>query len=265
MRQPPCYSEQVREIGKYLVAAATAVGFVVSFSVFVATFTSRPVLEDAMSGFVRSRVQQEVRDRLDSATGADAGALDEWFETHADATADFLENDLDAFVDYVVDSLCDIDCEESRKADLTDWVRGASEAFAKRRIEEFAGISTQLKRFVRGKYLDLVRALMSEIRVFSGLNAALFALILALLLGRWREPRVVFLPASLLLIATVACAALYVFNQNWFFSIFLERYWGYWYLAYVGIVFGLLLDIAINRARITRAILDAIGVALSPV
>ncbi|MGB5694041.1 MAG: hypothetical protein WBM46_00180 [Polyangiales bacterium] len=255
----------MREIGKYLVVVASLLGLLVFLSVFVATFTSRPVLEDAMSGFVRSRVQQEVRDRLGSATGADAGALSEWFETHAEATAGFLENDLDAFVDYVVDSLCDVDCEESRKADITDWVRGASEAFAKRRIEEFGAISTQLKRFVRGKYLDLVRALISEIRVFSGLNAALFAYILALLLSRWREPRVVFLPASLLLIATVACSALYVFNQNWFFSIFLERYWGYWYLAYVAIVFGLLLDIAINRARITSAILDTIGAALSPV
>ena len=254
----------MREIGKYLVAVASFLGLLVFLSVFVATFTSRPVLEDAMSGFVRSRVRQEVRARLGSAVGGDAGALAEWFETHAEAAADFLENDLDAFVDEVVDSLCDIDCEESEKANLADRLRGAAEAFAKRRVAEFGAISTQLERFVRGKYLDLVRALISEIRVFSGINAALFALVLALLLSKWREPRVVFVPASLLLIATLACTALYVFNQNWFFSIFLERYWGYWYLAYVGIVFGLLLDIAINRARITRAILDVIAAGLAP-
>ena len=130
--------------------------------------------------------------------------------------------------------------------------------------QEFGAISTQLKRFVRGKYLGLVRALISEIRIFSGINAALFALILALLLSKWREPQVVFLPASLLLVATVACAALYVFDQNWFFSIFLQRYSGYWYLAYVAVVFGLLLDIALNRGRVTRAILDVIGSGLVP-
>ena len=216
-----------------------------------------------MSAFVRSRVQQEVRERVGSAVGADAEALQEWFEAHSDAAADFLENDLDSF-GSVVDSLCDIDCEESKKADLGDRLRDVGEAIAKGRIEEFGAISTQLKRFVRGKYLDLVHALISEIRIFSGVNAALFALILALLLSKWREPRVVFLPAALLLIATLACAALYVFNQNWFFSIFLQRYSGYWYLAYVAVVFGLLLDIAINRGRVTRAILDVIGSGLVP-
>ena len=217
-----------------------------------------------MSAFVRSRVQQEVRERVGSAVGADAADLQEWFEAHAEAAADFLENDLDSFVDSVVDSLCDIDCEESKKADLGDRLRDLGEAIAKERIEEFGAISTQLKRFIRGKYLDLVHALISEIRIFSGINAALFALILALLLIKWREPRVVFLPASLLLIATVACAALYVFNQNWFFSVFLQRYSGFWYLAYVSVVFGLLLDIAINRARVTRAIFDVIGSGLVP-
>lgn len=254
----------MREIGKYLVAAASFVGFLVSLSVFVATFTSRPALEDAMSAFVRSRVQQEVRERVGSAVGADASALQEWFEAHVEAVADFLENDLDSFVDSVVDSLCDVDCEESKKADLGDRLKDLGEAIAKGRIEEFGAISTQLKRFIRGSYLDLVRALISEMRIFSGVNAAVFALILALLFGKWREPRAVFLPASLLLIATVACAALYVFNQNWFFSIFLERYSGYWYVAYVAIVFGLLLDIALNRGRVTRAILDVIGAGLVP-
>lgn len=254
----------MREIGKFLVAVATVVGFLVSFSVFVATFTSRPALQDAMGAFVRSRVQQEVRDRIGSAAGADAGALQDWFEARADAAAEFLENDLDSFVDSVVDSLYDIDCEESKKADLSDRLRDVGEAVAKSRIQEFGAISTQLKRFVRGKYLGLVRALISEIRIFSGINAALFALILALLLSKWREPPVVFLPASLLLVATVACAALYVFDQNWFFSIFLQRYSGYWYLAYVAVVFGLLLDIALNRGRVTRAIFDVIGSGLVP-
>jgi hypothetical protein len=254
----------MHEAGKYLIAGASLVGFLVSLSVFVATFTSRPALENAMSEFVRSRVQQEVRERLGSAAGADAGALQVWFEGRAEAAADFLENDLDSFVDSVVDSLCDIDCEESKKADLSNRLREVGEAFAKGGIEQFGAISTQLKGFIRGKYLDLVRALLSEIRIFSGINAALFAFILALLIGKWREPRFVFLPAALLLIATVACAAIYVFNQNWFFSIFLQRYSGYWYLAYVAVVFGLLLDIAINRARVTRAILDVIAVGLAP-
>lgn len=250
------------QLGKYLVFVASGVGFIVSLAFFVVTFSSRPMLEDAMSDFVRSRVEQEVREQL--GPGADAGALPRWFERRADAAVDFLENDLDAFVDAVVDSLCDIDCEESKEEELSDSVRGFAEALAKSTIDDLEAMSTQLKRYIRGKYLELVHSLIFELRIFSSINAGLFATILAFLLIRWRDPREVLLPATLLLAATLTCAALYAFNQNWFFSIFLQRYWGYSYLTFVGVVFGLLVDIAFNKGRITRAILDLLTSGLAP-
>ena len=45
----------MHEAGKYLIAAASLTGLLVFAVVFVATLTSRPMLEDAMSGFVRWR------------------------------------------------------------------------------------------------------------------------------------------------------------------------------------------------------------------
>lgn len=250
--------------GKYLVAAASVAGCVAFLLVFIATFLARPTLEDALSAFVRARVQQEVRERVGSVAGADATVLQRWFDDSAESAADFLANDLEPMVNDVVDSLCGLDCEASDKDSLRDTLRNAGQAVLRDKVDTFTAISTQLKNFIRGKYLELVRALISEIRTFSGLNAALFAFVLALLAAKWRNPKVVFLPAVLLLAATGTCALLYIFHQNWFLSIFLQDYAGHWYLAYVAVVFAFLVDVAFNRARVTRSILNAFGAAISP-
>lgn len=171
----------------------------------------------------------------------------------AEAAADFLEHELDPLVDKLLDW-----CSASDASDKGLIARGAKlmRAAVERTIERYGAIATELERFVRGKYTELVHALMSEIRLFSGINTALFAAVLALLIARWREPGVVLVPADLLLIATAVCIAVYIFGQNWFFSIFLQDYAGYGYLAYVGVVFAFLVDIAFNRARMTQAALN---------
>jgi len=253
----------MHDTGKYFVAIACLVSFVVFLLVFTATFVARPALEDALTGFVRSRVQQEVRERVGSVAGADAAALQRWFDDSATSAADFLANDLEPLVNYVVDSLCGLDCEEQEKDSFRDKVRGAGQLVLGGKVDAFNAISTQLKRFIRGKYLELVRALLAEVRIFSGINAALFAFVLGLLVAKWNNPKPVFLPATLLLVATATCALLYIFQQNWFLSIFLQDYSGYWYLAYVAVVFGFLVDVAFNRARVTKAVLDVFSSALA--
>jgi hypothetical protein len=250
----------MHEAGKYLVAAASLAGFVGFLLLFVATFAAQPTLEEAMNGFVRSRVHQEVRERFGSAAAADATLLKQWFEGSAEAAADFLEHELEPLVDRLLDW-----CSATDHPDKGLIARGAKfvrSAFEPT-IERYGAIAAELEKFIRGKYTELVHALMSEIRLFSGINTALFASALALLFAKWREPRVVLVPATLLLIATAVCIAVYVFGQNWFFSIFLQDYAGYGYLAYVSIVFGLLLDIAFNRGRMTNGVLSAFTAPLA--
>jgi len=249
----------MQDAAKYFIAVLSAAGLLGFSFVFVATFAARPVLEDAMNGFVRSRVHQEVRERLGSATGTDATLLKEWFEESAESAADFLENQLDPFVDRVLDS-CSAS-EDPDKEFIARWAKAAQRA-VEQGIEQHFAIAAELEHFIRGKYTEIVHALMSEIRIFTGINAGLFAAVLALLFARWRQPGVVLVPAALLLVATAVCVAVYIFGQNWFFSIFLQDYAGHLYLAYVAVVFGLLMDIAFNRARVTRMILEIPGAVL---
>ena len=69
----------------------------------------------------------------------------------------------------------------------------------------------------------------------------------------------VVLPAGLLFIATVASIAIYIFGQNWFYTLVFSNYMGWGYLTYVGVIFGFLLDIVFNGASITTSIVEAIG------
>jgi hypothetical protein len=72
-----------------------------------------------------------------------------------------------------------------------------------------------------------------------------------------------------MLTSTLLTSYLYLFKQNWFYTILYSEYWGFWYLFYIGIIFLFLCDIIFNKARITteivNAILNALGSAFSTV
>ena len=66
-----------------------------------------------------------------------------------------------------------------------------------------------------------------------------------------------FLPAILLFLSSIISSYFYLFQQNWFFTIIYNSYVGWAYLAYLGVVFAFLSDIAFNHGRVTTGLLDA--------
>jgi hypothetical protein len=68
--------------------------------------------------------------------------------------------------------------------------------------------------------------------------------------------RLLFVPGVLLAVATLVCAYLYVFEQDWLLTLIHGDYLGFAYTAWLGVVFLLLCDIALNRGRITVQILN---------
>jgi hypothetical protein len=73
--------------------------------------------------------------------------------------------------------------------------------------------------------------------------------------------------AGFMLISTVVSSYLYIFKQNWFYTIIYNDFVGFAYLMYLGIIFLFLCDIIFNKARITteivNMILNAIGSSLT--
>jgi hypothetical protein len=76
-----------------------------------------------------------------------------------------------------------------------------------------------------------------------------------------------FVPGILLLTATIISSGIYMFGQDWFYTILYNDYMGFGYLAYLSIIFAFLMDVTFNSARVTTEVLNAacnaIGSSLS--
>jgi len=89
----------------------------------------------------------------------------------------------------------------------------------------------------------------------------IFAFFLIFILA-WVRPTARFhllLPAGLSLIFTVLTICLYIFGQNWFYTLMMGSFWGFAYLAYMGIVLVFTVDVALNHGRITSGILNVVS------
>ena len=85
--------------------------------------------------------------------------------------------------------------------------------------------------FLQSKYVDVVSRPRTDLRIFLGSNLAAF-------------------------LAVAVCSYFYVFEQNWFFTIIYGDYVGFAYAAYLGSVFLFLIDVVLNRARVTIGLLN---------
>ncbi|MFD2261754.1 hypothetical protein ACFSM5_02565 [Lacibacterium aquatile] len=177
---------------------------------------------------------------------------------------------LDQFLaDYLAVLCGNPQCDELRKRreEFRQSLTSAHESGTRQRIG--AALLT-VEGFLKGKTEEILAKLIMDVRIFSGTNLATFGLLLLVagLVPRDRL-RPLMLPAGCLLAASALSISLYLFGQNWFFTILHNQYWGFGYSALVGGIFLLLLDVALNEARITGSILDAfwsvISKALSPI
>ncbi len=159
--------------------------------------------------------------------------------------------------------MCGYDCE--RKKSLTQSIA----AGYMERIANIQVAQARLGEIIKNKYMNIVNSLRTDLRIFLGANAVMFMI---LLLVSFQKPKAIahlFLPGIFLLVATIAASAIYLFGQDWFYTILYNDYMGFGYLAYLSTIFGFLMDVAFNKARVTteiiNAVLNAVGSALSVV
>jgi len=88
-----------------------------------------------------------------------------------------------------------------------------------------------------------------------------FAAVFATTILRGEASRLTVWPASLLVIASVVSSSLYLFDQNWFYTILFRDYAGYGYAVGMALIFALLFDIVMNRGRVTIRIVTSISFA----
>lgn len=225
-------------------------------ALFTVTFLSPATVEEVALEFVKDRVEVEVREKLQSVaestlTGRALKIAGDLGVESATLT-ETLAIDLPEKIADVIDEMCRSGCEEQKVFAQTAALELLDRIQAVRLTEDTVG------DLVKRKYMEIVGGLKVDLRVFLGSNLALFAILLGVSFLKRRAAAHLCIPGLLLLVATLISSAIYVFGQDWFFTILYNDYMGLGYLVYVLVIFAFLVDIAMNKARVTAEIINSV-------
>lgn len=240
-------------------------GVALFLSLFLLTFGVPEALEKSAMGFVKAQVEREVVEKYDNALQSDlasnASVLAEKLGFEQKQIEQNLKDKLPEKIASIIASMCGYDCEK-KKALAQSITAGYLDRIASLNIAQ-----NTLGDIVKGKYLEIVSNLRLDLRIFLGSNTLIFAILLAISLLKPQAVLHLFVPGVLLLVSTLVSSYIYIFGQDWFYTILYNDYIGVGYLVYIGVIFGFLMDITFNHGRVTteiiNGILNAIGSALS--
>jgi hypothetical protein len=242
-------------------------GLLLFGTLFSVTFGMPTAVEQSAKGFVAKQIEREIQEKYQgskvSSLSDKALSIASRLGYEEGKIREDLKNKLPEKIASVIASMCGYDCE--RKKSLTQSIA----AGYMERIANIQVAQARLGEIIKNKYMNIVNSLRTDLRIFLGANAVMFMI---LLLVSFQKPKAIahlFLPGIFLLVATIAASAIYLFGQDWFYTILYNDYMGFGYLAYLSTIFGFLMDVAFNKARVTteiiNAVLNAVGSALSVV
>ena len=227
---------------------------------FSITFVSSEILEESAKGFVKLQIETDVREKQAAISESDvvskAKNIANKLGFESEEIQKDLANDLPEKIASVIASMCGYDCE--RKKALTKSIT----ASYLDKLKNIEIAQDTLGDIIEGKYVEIVGNLKFDLRIFLGSN---FMMFLILLIVSFTKPKAIthlFVPGLLLALATIISSTIYIFVQDWFYTILYNDYMGFGYLAYVAVIFSFLMDVALNKARVTTEVINGIANAL---
>ena len=200
---------------------------------------------------VETRLHEKIKSLDNSALAQKAAALTKGYVDEVALTKRLLTQRLPARVAEMMGEMQNLDCECRKK--IEDRVRSGLEW----RIATAAEAHERLTHLIRTQYMDTAHKLVREFRIFTGTNAAVFALLLVAALIR-PKASLQLLPAALVLLAAAGVTGyFYLFQQNWLHTLLFNDYVGMGYVGYLSGVMALLSDLIFNRARVTTTVMNA--------
>ncbi len=174
---------------------------------------------------------------------------------------EFLKKHLSSTVNKVTEKLSKEECECKKRR------RNFISSFLTTKINDTKKAISHLKEFIRYKYINITSKLIKDIQIASASSFLAMLLISSLLFFKSKLSIQINLLTISMLLSTLAGTWLYIFKQNWFYTIIYNDYIGFWYMGYLAIVFLLIADIVFNKAKVTTELINmffnAIGSAFS--
>lgn len=251
---------------KAILRISGLLGILLFGTLFIFTYGVPDVIEKSAKTFIKSQIEREIKWKYEhsektQAVKEKAILLANKFGMEEEELKQYIKEKLPEKIASVVASMCGYDCEKEKQL-AASITKGYLDKISSLKIAQ-----KTIGEIIKSKYMEIVRNLKIDIRIFLGSN---FTMFLILLLVSFLRPNAIghlFLPGVFLFISTAISSCIYIFGQNWFYTIIYNNYWGFGYLIYILVVFGFLMDIAFNKARVTTGIIngifDSIGSALS--
>ena len=252
---------------RLLAWAVGSLGFAFFAAAFVASYVAPGWVEQVARDAIRHEVEKQVREKVASLDehflARQAQVLARGHAKDIEQARRQLEQQLPERLAQVIAEMGSLDCECRKRVEA-----GIRDGLLSQ-IATAAAARERLTELIRTKYLDIAAQVLREFRIFTGTHALVFGLLLGALV-RQRRAGVHLLPAAaLLVVAGVATAYFYLFHQNWLHTLVFNDFVGFGYVAYLGLAFALLSDVAFNRASVTAHVLthalEALGSAIEVV
>lgn len=233
-------------------------GILLFGTLFAFTFGVPESVERIGADFIKQRIEQETREKIDSLTlkardsklGKLVTKVLENQQERVEQLKTLLKTRAQDKIAEVVARMQNLDCECRRK--VAEMISKG----LKVELSLATAAVAKIEDFLQGKYLEVTRKLTTDVRIFLGCNLAAFLLLGLASLCQPKAVAQLFVPALLVVLTVVICSYFYLFQQNWFLTILYSDYVGFGYLAWLGAVFALCCDIIINRARVCTSIVN---------
>ncbi|MCF6196928.1 MAG: hypothetical protein L3J50_09530 [Emcibacter sp.] len=235
-------------------------GTVIFIPLFVLTFSSPHSIELAGKSFIQWKLTSVTEQKIDAIhipTTTKFGAyLNKKAGLKLETLKKQLKDELPKILADQIAKMSNLNCECRQK-----WEGWLAKSL-KIKVTTIEKAKVKVAEYSQVKYMAIVTKLTRDVRIFFGVNAIVFLL---LLLVSFLKPKAVyhlFVPAVLLMISSIFCSYFYIFEQNWFFTILYDDYMGFAYLGYLTVTFSFLCDIIFNKGRVTTEIMNGISSAL---
>lgn len=236
-------------------------GMVLFLSVFGLTYGVPKQLEESAKSFVKKQIQKEVKQKISPLTESsvvnNAKNLADKLGFQESQLKKDLENNLPEKIASIMAAMCGYDCE--KKKQLTNDIKTSY----LNKIQSLKVGQVNLSQIVKGKYVEIIGKLKTDLRIFTLSNATMFLLLMLISVLKPQAIKQLYIPGVLLFTSTLIATSIYIFGQDWFYTIIYNNYMGLAYLAYLGIVFSFLMDVALNQCRVTSYIFNLLGHAFS--
>lgn len=254
---------------KSIIIAVSIIGLILSVLVFGATFVNQKAIANSAKEFIVSKAKDkyaEYQSKIASIPSSEKtleflkGKYQEKFDSVSGESAQF-EKIITDYIDFFCkNKKCNLEQEQNAE-DLKKSFLSIYERSLKNTVTQAI---LNIDDVLKNKTQEVLASILADLRIFSGTNLAIFTFILlTTVFAKSELLKSLRLPTALLTLSSLIAIFVYIFEQNWFYTILYSNYWGAGYIALVLFIFILLFDIVMNKARITEAILNFFGSVIS--